>query len=192
MKQPMLVIAITVAVLLAGCAPRGPFAMGTRETPLPAAASARCVGPRRASNRATPPTLIRALSGCVREHRYGDALFLYALAGAYTHFDALRVRDPTAHDAGGVLLLQAIQSMTGTERVRLQNKIRSTFSDARKARRVCREIERIGPPQYYPAYMVNPGTTAFTGSKGADLSKDFDPVAAWDEVLSGYLHCSGT
>jgi hypothetical protein len=57
---------------------------------------------------------------------------------------------------------------------------------------MCKEVERIGPPAYFPRYMIQHGMGAFLNNGSGDgLVKDFDAKAAWQESLAGYLHCSG-
>lgn len=193
MKQHPFLLAIAVTLMLAGCVHRGP-AVVNYETAgnLASTRALGCVGPHGVSSRDTPADLMRAMTQCVQQSNYHNALFLYALSGVYSHFDVLRVSDRTAHDAGGVLLLQAIQSMTAAQRIHLQNEIRRVFGNRRKTAIVCREVEHIGPPNYYPAYMINHGMNAFASASGSGLTTNFNPVSAWDEVLASYLHCSGT
>lgn len=194
MKPHPLRLAIAVTLMLAGCVHRGPDTLNNYETGgnLSPTRALGCVGPHGVSSRDTPADLIPAMSLCVRDNNYHNALFLYALSGAYSHFDVLRVVDHTAHDAGGLLLLQAIQSMTAAQRISLQREIRHVFGSRRKTAIVCRKIEKIGPPNYYPAYMINHGMNALARPQGSGLIRNFNPVSAWDEVLASYLHCSGT
>jgi hypothetical protein len=55
---------------------------------------------------------------------------------------------------------------------------------------LCKEVARIGPPGYYPRYMIQHGMGAFLKTGGDDgLVKDFDAKAAWKNSLDTYLHC---
>ena len=46
------------------------------------------------------------MEACARADWPGDALFLYAVAGASARFDSLRVADCTAHQAQQIVLMR--------------------------------------------------------------------------------------
>jgi hypothetical protein len=68
-----------------------------------------------------------------------------------------------------------------------------TLNDSKKLSAICTRIRQIGPPDYYPRYMVQHGIQAFTGFKTPNgLVPNFDARKAWTESLTSYLHCPDT
>lgn len=58
-----------------------------------------------------------------------------------------------------------------------------------------RDCERIGPPRYFPAYMVSHGIGAIQSAlanqaQSAPLEPNFDAAGAWTSLLANYLNCS--
>jgi len=150
-----------------------------------------CIGANKVENRYTPTDLYRAVAKCAAAGRYEEGAFLFALAGAYGRFDILRVEDNTAHQAVTVARMQALAGLNHDQQAAFQESIKTALRPENLAA-VCREVVRIGPPDYYPRYMVQHGMAALRGANGGDgLLKDFDAKAAWQQALAGYLHCPG-
>lgn len=150
----------------------------------------KCVGAENLGSKFTPADLYSAVPICARQGKYSEGFFFIALAGTYGRFDTLRVSDKTAHQAVTVLLMQAFGDMTPDERDELQKIINKTTGNPDSLASTCQLIERIGPPTYYPRYMIQHGMAAFTSNSTDDgLVKDFDAAAAWKLSLNSYLHC---
>jgi hypothetical protein len=141
----------------------------------------------------TPADLMVALGKCTRAGRYDDAMVLMLVAGTYARFDTLRVADISAHAA-----FEVIQSRNPLdERARTALRAISEKYAAPNSpdmATLCRHLKQLGPPNYYPAYMVRHGMSAmfrsFGGVNGNDgLVPDFDVPKAWKQSLSSWLHC---
>lgn len=149
-----------------------------------------CVEADQITNEYTPPDLYIALDKCLKKNEYAKALFVFAIAGTYTRFDTFRVADPTSHDANSVFMHEFSNTEPRDKRQKLEQELLKTVDDPDKLAALCEKIEEIGPPHYYPRYMVQHGMQAFTGFQSPKgLVKKFDAHKAWRASLTGYLHC---
>jgi hypothetical protein len=60
---------------------------------------------------------------------------------------------------------------------------------------LCEQVKRIGPPKYFPAYMVNHGlgvlnSALFSQAPPTPLKSDFNAAATWTELQTNYLNCT--
>ena len=148
-----------------------------------------CIAASQVKNQYTPTDLYQAMAKCITDGKYQDGAFLFALAGVYGRFDILRVEDSTAHQAITVALMQALGPLDQDKRTAFQEGIKTAFLPENLAA-MCKKVERIGPPGYFPRYMIQHGMNAFYNNDGGDgLVKDFDAKAAWQQSLTSYLHC---
>ena len=151
-----------------------------------------CVSSEKLSSKYTPADLYRALSRCVESNRNKEGAFLFALAGVYARFDSLRVEDKSAHQAVTVLRMQALGAQDKSKQEAFKEALNKTLGNPEGLAAACKEIVRIGPPDYYPRYMIQHGMGAFLKSGSGDgLVKGFDAKAAWKQSLDTYLHCPG-
>lgn len=139
----------------------------------------------------TPADLMVAEGKCARAGRYDDAIALLLIAGTYARFDTLRVADVSAHDA-----LEAIQANNPPD-----EKMRAAMppiaakyaaSGSAEMAALCQRLKQLGPPNYYPGYMVRHGMAAFFGrgtGSNTGLVSNFDAQKAWKQSLSSWLHC---
>jgi hypothetical protein len=149
-----------------------------------------CIGANKVDSRYTPPDLYKAMSKCISSGRYEEGAFLLAVAGVYGRFDTFRVADKTAHQAVAVARMQALGALDTHKQTAFQEKFKATLGTPEGLAVACKRIVKIGAPNYYPRYMTQHGTSAFTKSGGGEeLVKDFDAKAAWKKSLDTYLHC---
>jgi hypothetical protein len=149
-----------------------------------------CVGIQRLSNKHTPADLYKAVTSCVEEGKYKEGALIYALAGVYGRFDTLRVADNTAHQAITVLRLSALSPVDKTKQNAFKDVLNKTLGNSEGFGSTCKDIAQIGPPDYYPRYMIQHGMGAFLKNGSEDgLIPNFDSKAAWKRSLGGYLHC---
>jgi hypothetical protein len=147
-----------------------------------------CIGIEQVKNEYTPPDLMIAARKCSQVGRDEDAFVVWLVAGTYSMFDTFRVPDKSSHDAFQVLMM--------TYPLEKERPAVGAISKAYGApqspqmAKLCGDLKRIGPPSYYPAYMIRHGMGAFLGSAGVD--KDFDAQKGWKDSLNKYLHCDVT
>ncbi|NOW44652.1 hypothetical protein FHW96_000794 [Novosphingobium sp. SG751A] len=96
--------------------------------------------------------------------------------------------DKTAHQAIIVGRVQILGSLPPEKIAKFQSTAKTAVEDAAKTQVLCKYLRHIGPPTYYPRYMIQHGMNAFTGG-GKELVPDFSAAKGWDDVLNTYVHC---
>ncbi len=138
----------------------------------------------------TPPDLYHGVSACIQQEDYRTAVALFALAGLESRFDAERVLDKTAGQAGQVLIMDTFNGLPDDKRAKFQAAVKAVAADPEVLSRTCAAIRKIGYPTYYPAYMVLHGIRAFTAKPDdPTMEPNFDGAAAWNSLLGTYLNC---
>jgi hypothetical protein len=138
----------------------------------------------------TPADLYRAIPACVKRNDYDSAVFISALAGVYARYDQMRVADESAHQAETVLRMTYLDNLPPDQQKKLAEVLRARTNSPMKLTAMCDQIRGIGPPHYFPAYMVQHGMGAFAGNtRGDGLVAGFDGARAWNEALTTLLRC---
>jgi hypothetical protein len=124
--------------------------------------------------------------------KYDDALALFVLAGAYGRFDISRVSDRSSQTAvfalKTIFLTSVLESTPQGEE--FKKLMLATLSDDKKRTEFCIWTKNIGPPQYFPKYMLKHGTPGITGEYSEKyLNPYFDSRTAWKEAINSYLEC---
>lgn len=172
-------------------------------TPPPAIAAVQetQAGPKRAcvrfdqiDNSHTPIDLYVSVADCVANNRDDDAVGLFILAGMDSSFDSLRVADKTAGQARQILIMGLFGGMPADVHARFETAIKGLMDQPQRHALLCKQINKIGPPQYFPAYMVNHGLGVMQSalsnqSPPAPLEPNFDAAATWANLLTNYLNC---
>lgn len=152
--------------------------------------SAECLDKKRLTNKLDPVTLWRSSASCVSAGRYEEGIFIYGMAGAFTVFDAQRVADESAHAAGSAIAMLAFQSLPTDKEAEFKTRVKETFGNESKLSGYCKEIEKMGPPDYYPSYMIEYGLGAISAAHGGQpLVVPFDSRSAWPKAVKQYLRC---
>ncbi|OAN55233.1 hypothetical protein A6A04_11265 [Paramagnetospirillum marisnigri] len=151
-----------------------------------------CIAVAEADNAMTPPDLYIGVRKCLDQDRFERAVELFALAGLYGNFDAMRVTDRSAGQAKTVLIMGTFSTVGPERKDRFRQALERMNANPDSLTALCRSVDRVGHPGYYPAYMILHGMKAFTGNPhdGA-LAPDFDAAATWTSLRSNYLHCPG-
>lgn len=153
----------------------------------------KCLDQTSANSLHTPVALSSAMIDCVRQSRLDDAVFLYAMSGVYGNFDSLRVSDPSAPQAVSVLRMAVMDSLTDQQKAVFKQRVVERLQNQDYRARVCNQIDRIGPPQYFPNYMIQHGMAAIVGPRSDNgLKPRFDEKVAWKGALNSYLHCQSS
>jgi Domain of unknown function (DUF4124) len=169
---------------------RGNFTSLTPAGQLAAKQPLACVELDYLDNTRTPPDLYVGVSACIQQENYRAAVAIFALAGMDSHFDAARVIDKTAGQAGQILVTAAFDGMPAEKRDKFAKTVTEVAADPPALARTCNRIRRMGFPTYYPGYMVVHGIHAFTAKPDdATLEPTFDSAATWNNLLSTYLNC---
>lgn len=149
-----------------------------------------CVPLADVDNTRTPPDLYRGVSACLEHDNYRAAAALFALAGMESRFDAERVLDKTAGQAGQVLIMNTFNGLPDEKRQQFKKVVGELAADPAAIAQLCASIRTIGSPNYYPEYMVLHGIRAFTAKPGdSTLEPTFDAAVTWNSLLTNYLNC---
>jgi len=140
--------------------------------------------------------LYSSVNDCVQNNRDADAVGLFMLAGMDSSFDSLRVADETAGEARSILIMALFGGMADDVHARFEAAIKSLMGDSSRHAMLCEEAGKIGPPRYFPAYMVNHGLGVMQSALAnqappTPLKPKFDAAATWKELLTSYLECGG-
>jgi hypothetical protein len=149
-----------------------------------------CVSLNDLDSSRTPPDLYLGVRACIEKGDYPTSAALAALAGVESRFDAERVADKSAGQAGQVLIMGTLNAIPDEKRQEFQKIVTGLNADPKAMAPICHAIEKIGYPNYYPEYMVLHGINAFTAKPGdATLVADFDAPTTWNFLLTNYLNC---
>ena len=121
---------------------------------------------------------------------YDSAVFISALAGVYARYDQMRVTDESAHRAAAALRMKYLDSLAPDQQKKFVDVLRTRTNSPTKLTAMCDQIRGIGPPHYFPAYMIQHGMGAFVGNTPGDgLVAGFNGAHAWNEALTTLLNC---
>ena len=152
--------------------------------------SVGCIAIAEAKSNMTPADLYPAVLSCIDQSKYDMATALFALAGIYARFDAERLTDKTAGQAGQVLIMNTFASLTEDRKTQFGATFNRVTGSPQSLGEICVAIQKIGAPGYYPKYMILHGMKAFMGDPYKDaLAAEFDSAATWLRLQSDYLRC---
>jgi Ankyrin repeats (3 copies)/Ankyrin repeat len=142
----------------------------------------------------TPMELYGALNDCLQKNRDADAVALFVLAGIDSAFDSVRVADKTAGQARQILIMDLFQRMPAEMHARFESTMKDEAADAPRHAALCEQVKNVGPPTYFPAYMVNHGLGVMQSALSnqaplGPLEPNFDAAATWKELQTKYLQC---
>ena len=151
-----------------------------------------CIDLSDVKNTDTPPDMHTAIRDCLTKHDYDRAAMLFPLAGAYAHFDAIRVADQTARDGGQVLTIQTFATVTPDQKQAFKQALTAVMSNPKKHADFCSDVRKIGPPNYFPKYLIMHGMNAFLTSHPEQnaLVANFDSQGTWTKLQTQYLQCA--
>jgi len=192
-RRQLLIAAVAAcAVPLSGAAQPQKPQITIYEAPgnLQSKAPLGCVSLAEVTNQHTPADIYPGVAACIRAGSYEKAVPLYAVAGTFGRFDQLRVTDVTARGAIQVLQMNNFLQLPVSQReafTKAADTMLGKGSDALAS--ICAAIERLGPPAYFPTYMVQHGMKAIAGASDNGIKADLDANRAWGDSLAGYLQC---
>lgn len=162
-----------------------------------------CIATTNLSNHYTPADIYTAAAQCIREDNLPQASLLFWTAGAYGAYDGLRIKDPSAGQARQALILKHITPLTlqipEEKKKALQHYLaQRKVPNSQLSNELCANLHHLGPPDYYPRYMINHGLDAMmeklqpeVGHKQDALVANFNGQEAWNKVIN-QIHCSST
>ncbi len=153
-----------------------------------------CISINQVQNKYSPADLYPAYVNCVKKNRYSDALALFIIADVYSFYDFARVSDRTSYKAIDMIKMNinpALASVTEEQKNNIrQMGINYKTPNSTEHSKFCVDIKRIGPPSYYPGYMIQNGMGFLMQNDLNPMVENFNSQAKWKELLGKYLHCS--
>lgn len=171
--------------------------------PTTAAAQGTQLFPKRAcvrldsiDNSHTPIELYSSLNDCMQSNRDADAVGLFILAGMDSSFDSVRVADKTAGEARVILIMALFGAMAPDVHTRFETAMKTLMDQPSRHASLCEQVKKVGPPQYFPAYMVSHGLGVMQSAlanqaPASPLDPKFDAAATWRDLIANYLLCGG-
>ena len=149
-----------------------------------------CVSLSKVTDQLTPADIYPGMAACIKLGENQKAALLFAVAGAFGYFDGLRVADPSARQAASVVEMNAVSDLTTEQKLAFKKVLFATLdSNSAGFKSVCSAVGRLGPPKYFPTYMVQHGMSAFLGGSRHGLNPNFDPTQGWRTSVTSFLHC---
>jgi hypothetical protein len=139
----------------------------------------------------TPAEILPGVRQCIDLHDYDRAARLFAVADVYGRFDTLRVLDVSAHEVIPALAYAYLGQTDKDSAAQVQGAVKAISASPGELRALCTQVRALGPPNYYPTYMIQHGMAAMTG-QGGGLKRDFDRTSEWGYALKTVLHCPST
>jgi hypothetical protein len=150
-----------------------------------------CIDLPAVSGDLTPPDLYTAVLQCIALGDYNRAARVFFVASVYSRFDAQRIVDRSASAGGQVLILRTFAGVTAEQKQLFSKAIDTLTKDPQNFQGWCQDIKRLGPPRYFPKYLILHGLNAFTSERPLEnaLLPGFDVEANWARVLETNVHC---
>lgn len=155
----------------------------------PSLVQAACMKSTEVTVKDLPEKIYASAAQCARDGDYPDAAKLMFVSGIFWRFDALRVPDESSHDVGQIFLLAYIGNLPEEQRAPLASEMKTFQRGSKVLSTFCKQMREMGPPTYYPSYMIEHGMGAFTGGDKDGLVANFDSGKAWEKVLVDDGHC---
>lgn len=129
-----------------------------------------------------PKMLYSEMNNCINSNHFDEATFLYALAGSYTWYDAVRVDTQYARSMHSRLLKESLSQLSQKQREVFLEQLQINFGDVDKKKSLCDKVKRVGAPAYQANYMFidNSGVADYV------ISDDVN----WDATVNSYMLCS--
>jgi hypothetical protein len=181
--KTFILLMLFLTSLLTGCSNSsisGNKKSATATNYLSQVASPGCLAPASINNTLTPPVLYQGMVSCIKGNNANNGILLYALAGTYSYFDALRLDTDEARQAHSAMLGEALKMVSKDQQQAFWRTLNDRFSDKNQLAAVCRQVQRIGKPVYAPAYLSLPPGGGAAGQENA----------FWNNAMNGYLHCA--
>ncbi len=126
---------------------------------------------------------------CTENGRFDEAAALLLVSSAFVDFDTRRVADASAHAARQALFANTFSNQSESDMQSLFGALDSLDPSSAEHQRICEHLRDIGPPSYFPKYMIAHGLQAATDPDAPPLIEPFDSARAWEESLTGFIGC---
>lgn len=151
----------------------------------------QCIDLKDVTPEQTPPDFFTAVSSCFAQADYDRAARIFMLASVYSRFDAQRITDRSAAGGGQVMIMRTFGQFTPEQRQAFSMAVERLTKTPENFQAWCSNIKRLGPPRYFPKYLILHGMAAFTNPTplANAMVPDFDLETNWARVLEVNVHC---
>ena len=146
-----------------------------------------CLTMSEAVSSLNPADLTLGILECYKNDDVNKALDMFWVMKIRGFFDAKRVNDISAGAAIGMLQAELFGITGENFLIEMQNLLDQ--DTAKFFNRLCTTMKVLGPPDYYPEYMILHGMNAFLGIEGDGLKPDFNIEVEWNKVIKTNLNC---
>lgn len=150
-----------------------------------------CISLSEAKQTYTPPDLHTAIAKCIAGAQFTRAAPLFALSGIYFRFDAERIADKTVRGGEQVMIMRTFSNFSEEQKEAFAKALNQLTESTSDLQATCAELVRIGPPAYFPRYLILHGMNAFISPSPLDnaLIPNFDAESTWARLQEAYAHC---
>lgn len=149
----------------------------------------KCVSPEEVEPTSTAADIAQGALHCFKKRRYEEAAALVFVASAFVDFDTRRVVDSSAHAARQALFAETFSGQSEQKIGEMFQAMDGLSPGSVEHTEICEHLRLIGPPKYFPKYMIAHGLAAFTGSNDQMLVEPFDAESAWSASLTQFTNC---
>ena len=151
-----------------------------------------CVELSEVTNQHNTADIFNGMEKCIELKDFKKAAKLLDIARIYGSYDTSRVKDRSSHKIFLLIIakmdIKLNQNKGDKERLfAYRDKLHKKGSEELK--NLCKDIQKIGIPQYFPRYMIQNGMHAFIKKEGYGIVENFDSKKSWDEIFKSYLDC---
>lgn len=176
---------MALALLLTGCANTQRSGAPAPSAFLAQVASPGCLSATATSPSLTPPVLYQSMVSCIKAGRQNDGVFLFALAGTYSYFDALRLDTDAARQAHSSMLGEALKMINAAQQQTFWQAVNGTLGNRPQLAALCRQVDKVGKPVYFPQHIMQQ-----MAASGQSAAMPANTDRLWRDAQSGYLHCA--
>ena len=147
-----------------------------------------CVAVEAVSNSHTAADIASGARSCFDEGDDDAMADLMLVASAFAYYDTLRVTDESAHAALTALFADRFADIPSTQRDRVATAIDALADDRDRVGALCAKLADLGPPEYWPTYMLAHGLGTLVGEEKEPAVRNIDRAAGWKQALS-FTNC---
>lgn len=172
----------TLIILLGGCTSyHHDESLKVRQSSKVANPEYHCENEVVRSNDVLPTILYKKMNVCIAGEAWSQAVYLYALAGSSTWYDAFQIDTQFARSTHSRLLKESMDNLDNNHRNNFWQHMQSAMSDASKKAILCKHLFESGAPTYRPDYMLL--------SASSHGGRQYSTAIDWEKSVNSYVDC---
>jgi hypothetical protein len=136
-----------------------------------------------ATSKDTPVDFVDLTVRLIEAGDYEQAAKAFTVGMAYAQYDTMRVKDQTASQGIGVLVMSKFGDLSEAQTQAMQEQGDKLLKNGGSG--VIELLTRFGKPSYHPRYLIQHGMGAFLnqGGDGIGIVDGFDGEKVWKSLL---------